>query len=85
MSAPDNSMTDRQRLSFLDRLKVLLPGEGEGGGELEDGEVIVGGGAVIGGVGQPRAGGDGDLAVTGVSVVMLTHNNPRTIEIGSLF
>ena len=51
-------MTDRQRLSFLDRLKVLLPGEGEGGGKLEDGEVIVGGGAVIGGVGQPGAGSD---------------------------
>ena len=66
------------------RLKVLLPGEGEGGGKLEDGEVIVGGGAVIGGVGQPRAGGDGDLAVTGVSVVMLTHNNPD-MENGSLF
>ena len=58
------------------RENVRLPGEGEGGGQLEDGEVVVGGGALIGGVRQPGARGDGDLAICGVSVVMLTHNNP---------
>ena len=53
-----------------------LPWEGEGGGKLQDGEVVVPGAAFIGGVVQPGAGGDGDLAVIGVSVVMLAHNNP---------
>lgn len=53
-----------------------LPGEGEGCGELEDCEVVICCAAVIGGVRQPGAGGDGDLAVSGVGVVMLTHNNP---------
>ena len=58
------------------RLKVLLPGGSEGGGELQDGKVVVGGAAIIGGMGQPGAGGDGDLAICGGSVVMRAHNNP---------
>ena len=54
----------------------ILPGEGEDGCELDQGEVIVLGAGVIGGVRQPGARGDGDLSVIRVSVVMLTHNNP---------
>ena len=53
-----------------------LPGKGENGCELDEGKVIVLGVGVIGGVRQPGARGDGDLAVSRVSVVMLTHNNP---------
>ena len=53
-----------------------LPGEGENSCQFDEGEVIVLGVWVIGGVRQPGARGDGDLAVSRVSVVMLTHNNP---------
>ena len=53
--------------------------EAEGGGQLEQREVIVGGGGVIRGVGQPGARGHGDLAVSGVSVVVLRHNNPEVV------
>ena len=53
-----------------------IPGEGEGCCEFHDGKVVVIGAAVIVRVRQPGAGGDGDLAVSGVGVVMLGHNNP---------
>ena len=54
-------------------------GEGQGGGELDEGEVIVI--ALMGGVRDPGARGDGDLAVTGVSVVMLAHNHSECCHV----